>query len=534
MMSDEPRFNAFLVILLIIGIIASLYLPARVYEMAMKVYSGSASPYNIDYMGTSNFYGFLIQNNYTVSVVNEWSDLISKADYNTTIFIIAPDIPLSTKESFQLYDLVLRKNVDIVIADENITSNNFLKLFGISITGHAILYGVQGYESPYPPAIYFDIYNVSLFKESKLNNEIFFIYPLDYSRPTYILRLNWASNINITILENNTFYSPNFINSYRVFLLGVGYVDYNDNSRIDDIFNISYATILSHETYDLLANSEYLLYSSSTPYVITGLIIDTAGGDIIVLSDSFIFTNQALSLEGMNDTYIGIIEDILLYVNNRRIILDNTHYYSSITKIGMPFHPALIMYFLAEGLHKFDNVLTDLVLNNQLIAFIIGIGIILVMAIVLQYALGFKALRGISPTPVREIAFLAETRIRRGLLRKGKGIIKPRETIVDLWQLLNYVFLKVAGSSLNDIYRDRALLEKTSRALDIEIEELNSLLKWLFRIYLKAIGKSRLPIIISWNRTLSKYISRVEHILELMGYSITKRVGYRGIEEILH
>ena len=531
---DEPRFKAFLIILLIIGIIASLYLPARVYEMAIKIYSGTASPYNIDYMGTSRFYGFLKQNNYTVTVASEWSNIVNKADSNTTIFIIAPDKPLSMEQSYQLYDLVIKNKVDIVIADENITSNNFLRLLGISITGHAILYGLHGYESPYPPALYFDIDNNLLFKETRLNNNLIFTYPLDYRNPTLVLRLNWASNIKTISSKTDTLIDLNIINSYTVFLLGVGYVDYNDNSKIDEVFNVAYATILSYESNDLLVNDEYIFYGSSMPYVIVGLIVDTIGGDIIILSDSFIFTNQALLLKDMNNTYINIIKNILSHVNNGRIIIDNTHYYSSITKIGIPFHPAMIMYFLAEGLHRFDTVLTYLVLNNQLIAFIISTGIILIMVIILQYALGFKALKSISPTSIDEVAFLAETRIRRSLLRKEKGIIKPKETIADLWKLLNYVFYKVIGSSIEEIYSDHELLEKTSRILGIENEELRSLLRWLYGIYLKAVGRRKLPIVLSWGRTLSKYINRVEHILELMGYSITRRAGYRGIEEILH
>ncbi len=531
---DEPRFKAFLIILLIIGIIASLYLPARVYEMTIKIYSGTASPYNIDYIGTSRFYGFLKQNNYTVTVANEWNNLVNSADSNTTIFIIAPDKPLSMEESYQLYDLAVKKKVDIVIADENITSNNFLRLLGINITGHAILYGIQGYESPYPPAIYFDIDNNLLFKESRLDNKLIFTYPLDYGKPTYVLRLNWASNIKIILSKTSAHLDLSIINNYKVFFLGAGYVDYNDNSKIDEVFNVAHATILSYESNDLLVNDEYIVYGSSMPYVIVGLIVDTIGGDIIILSDSFIFTNQALLLKDINDTCINIIKNILSHTNSGKIIIDNTHYYSSITKIGIPFHPAMIIYFLAEGLHRFDAILTDLVLNNQLIAFIISTGIILIMAIILQYALGFKALKSISPTSIDEVAFLAETRIRRGLLRKEKGIIKPRETIIDLWQLLNYVFYKAIGSSLEEIYRDHELLEKTSRILDIEVEEFRSLLKWLYGIYLKAVGRRKLPIILSWGRTLSKYINRVEHILELMGYSITRRAGYRGIEEILH
>ncbi len=526
---DEPRIRTFLVILLIIGVLASLYMPAKVYELTLKIYSGTASPYNIDYMGTSLFYTYLKRSNYRVEVYSEWDKLVSSAGNDSAILIIAPDKPLSRMESVELLDLVVNHGVDVVVADENITSNNFLNLLGINISGHAILYGLPGYENPYPPAIYFRIDDPSLYRRAWIGRGVELLYPIDYRSPSETLRLNWASNIRFTGSTPAT-----ATVRYRVFLLSTGAIDYNDDEEMNDVFNVTTAIPLPEGGSDLLVNNEYLVYWGAMYYVVVGVVVYTSGGRVVVLSDSFLFTNQAYTMPGANETYRGIVDDILKFIGRERILIDNSHYKSSIKKIGIPFHPAMIIYFVSSGLHTFDSILTDLVVKNQFIAFIIGIGIILAIALTLQYTLGFKSLRSISVSRVDEIVFMAETRVRRGLLKREKGFIKPREAIIDLWRLLDYVFYKVTGLELEKIYSDPKLLDKVSRTLGIDREIFSKNLKWLYMINQKAAGKRRLPLIIFWGRTLSKYINRVEHILELMGYSITRRAGYRGIEEILH
>jgi hypothetical protein len=50
---------------------------------------------------------------------------------------------------------------------------------------------------------------------------------------------------------------------------------------------------------------------------------------------------------------------------------------------------------------------------------------------------------------------------------------------------------------------------------------------------LKSTGRRRLPIIINWRRTLFRYARVVEEFLNIIGYTIFRREGFKDAKYIL-
>ena len=522
----SPRLKLFMLILSLIGIIACFYVPAVSMNITAKLYTGTASPYNIDWMGTSTFKEILVEKGYKVIVVDEWSRLYTCIKKGDLVVIIAPDRPLTISESVYLYNLVLNGTIDLLVADENTTSNNLLRLFGLNITGYAVLVeslasSEKTSSSPFPRTVMYPstsgvVYAVIDYRVYSENNTVFILkklYPVRTTGKKYVFRLNWASDIEFTTPALVNTSSP----AYNTYLLNItycitgytrGFLDYNDNGVID----ISEAP------------------SFNTRYTSVWAIVNNRSR-VIVFSDSFLFTNQALEMN--NTVYREYIEDLIDSINasSRRILILNNIY--SITKksIGIPYHPSIILYFLASILVSVNNVITSLVSKNTFFALIYSSSLVVTLSLMLVYMTSYKRFVEQSVSSVDETRIITETIVRKSVL-EGKG--DPRETINGLWSILEYSTRKLLGYSIADVARDTSLVKKFSRDTGIEPRKLEKIVRWLYSIYLKSLGKRRFPIVLSWSRVLKKYINYSEYILEHMGYTLTRKKGYRGIEAILH
>lgn len=509
MLTLNPRIKLFLFILLIIGIVAALSMPAKVIELTVKLYQGTASPYSIDYMGTSLFYNYLLKKNYSVVVADTWETLIGEASKgNSVIFIIAPDKPLTQEEAMQLYILLLTHNVSVVVADENITSNKFLELIGVKIDGRLLFQ--LGYSrgvveaTPYPDA-------QIAFGALQCSDGACGLCRVVLPERIINIRLNYAS----ALLINKSCVPPfNKITIYGV--VDNSFIDYNDNGEPDEL-----GTVV------------LVLYKS---YFMAELSSDT-GQKVVVLSDSFPFTNQALTTPRLNKTYYEFINILLSNIapsNNTKIIIDNSHYNYKPQNIGIPFHPAMLLLLLGFWLKTIDSVITGFITGSKMITFLASLGIAVAIVMVLKWVLGLREEAYLELRGVDEISVLAETPVRKSILEKKARAAKPREAIVNLWRIMDLASRRLFGEPMEAIATSKEKILAFARVLEVDERVLMKKINWMYRVYLKAQGRRRLPIILSWRRSLGKFIDYSEQILEKMGYTLTRKAGYRGIETILH
>ncbi len=518
-----PRFGLFLVLLAVIGIIACFYVPTMSMSIASKIYARTTSPCNLDWMGTSTFKSLLEDLGYKVIVVDEWSELYKLLKKGGLLVFIAPDKPIPYSVSREIFKLVESGTIDLLVADENITSNNLINLFGLNIAGHAVL--VRGITpvgdeivSPFPRVVlYSDIQDVVYTLENYYtlsspygDIELKRYYPISSTNGTYVLRLNWISNIDFILPFNTTsIVSGPLRIDYYIISYTRGFIDYNDDGLLD---------AMELDRYRELVVGVWATVNNSSK--------------VIVLSDSFIFTNQAL--QGNNSLYkeyvINLIDSI--NVRNRTIIMFNGLYNLKALSIGIPYHPSIMLYVLAGFLKILDNVLTSLVESNNFFALILSIGFVSMLTILLAHITSYGKYREVTSSIVDEVTVISETVVRRSVI-EGKSV-NPRKTIQGIWRILNYSTVKLLGYSIEDAATNKNLLTSLSKTIGVDEKKLGKIIQWLYSVYLKSIGKKKLPLILSWKRALRKYVASSEYILEHMGYTLTREAGYRGIESILH
>ncbi len=301
-----PRFGLFLVLLAVIGIIACFYVPTMSMSIASKIYARTTSPCNLDWMGTSTFKSLLEDLGYKVIVVDEWSELYKLLKKGGLLVFIAPDKPIPYSVSREIFKLVESGTIDLLVADENITSNNLINLFGLNIAGHAVL--VRGITpvgdeivSPFPRVVlYSDIQDVVYTLENYYtlsspygDIELKRYYPISSTNGTYVLRLNWISNIDFILPFNTTsIVSGPLRIDYYIISYTRGFIDYNDDGLLD---------AMELDRYRELVVGVWATVNNSSK--------------VIVLSDSFIFTNQAL--QGNNSLYKEYVINLIDSINVR-------------------------------------------------------------------------------------------------------------------------------------------------------------------------------------------------------------------------
>ena len=168
------RLYLFIFFLIIIAILSTFYMPASLLKVEASIYNNTASPYCIDWMGTNMFVEELKNNNITVDIVDEPSNLENSLKKGGLIVVIAPDKPIPINESLLIKKYLDNGTISIAVFDENITSNNLLEQLGIAIDGRLLL-------DPYTP-----------------NSPYYPITEINLSNFSGIVRLNWASYIRRT------------------------------------------------------------------------------------------------------------------------------------------------------------------------------------------------------------------------------------------------------------------------------------------------------------------------------------------------
>ncbi len=467
------RLKLFIFFLLLIGVIASFYIPSRIYRVQASLYLLSASPYNYNWTGTSMLYNALVEKNYTVVIADTREELLSEAEKGGLVLIIAPDIPLDNETASELYQLYLRGRINILVADENVTSNALLEKAGVTVDGRGIFgLGVGGY-TPYPVA------------------EL-----MDPEGNSYVFRLNWASFLRSRGRAN-----------IRVMGTASAAIDMDDDGAIG------------------LGEGEITVLN------VAALAESRGGGKLYVVTDSFPFINQAfLSKKPYRNYSLAVIEEL---AKGGRIIIDNTHYRKQVVSAGMLFHPAIILYVISGVVASFDRALSEHIASSEFISLVALTTLTAIGLIFYRMVLGVGRFASLNPSPVEETVAIAETEVRKLVVEKGLKIADPRKTVTELGGALDYVFRAIMGGGFWEYVSSPEGIDEAARRLGVDREAFERKARWMLRVYRKARGETRFPLIIRWRSVLVRFIRYMEEILESMGYTLTREKGYRGIEYVL-
>ncbi len=466
------RLYLFIFFLIIIAVLSTFYMPASLLKVEASIYNNTASPYCIDWMGTSIFIEELRNSNITVDIVNEPSNLENSLKKGGLIIIIAPDKPIPINESLLIKKYLDNGTISIAVLDENITSNNLLKQLGIAIDGRLLL-------DPYTP-----------------NSPYYPITEINLSNFSGIVRLNWASYIRRT----------NILQQYHVLIFSktLGVVDLNNNGKLDP--------------------DEISSFNTKKEYI-TGIIMKNQNSTIMVFSDSYPLINSAFM---HNYTLSKTMTQYLIELakeKNDRVIIPNYYYRSTSISVNIPFHFSILLLFFANTLHSFDDLIGKYIYSSNYVYLGFFIVVVLAIALLLKSILSIKSIAELRATSLIEQGIVVETLAAKNL--RDKNVLKNREKqiITNTWKILKNTYIQLRNIDIEDcvLKKNYKLLMELGIIREQDIKHLEK----LYKIYLKAIGKKKLPIIFNWRKTVFKYIMITEYFLNKISCSIIRKKGYK-------
>ncbi|ADI31498.1 DUF4350 domain-containing protein [Staphylothermus hellenicus] len=480
------RLKLFIIFLLIIGLLAAFYIPGITIKVEASLYVGTCSPLSLDWSGTSILVQRLRNEGYNVVIVNKNSELINELNRGGLLLIIGPDKSLSANNTD--LDLIekyfLNGKINIAVLDENITSNNLLHRFHIHVNGTMILDMMLTQDPQYPLTII-----------KSLDNE------------TKYVRLNWAS----FIVNDTRINRP-----VNIISITYGILDLNSNGKIDDE-EIAYFI----KTREKTGFNEW----------ITGIIIVYPRSKLFVMSDSSPLINTEL---GRNLTVSEIIYNYVKQLSDeksKRVIIPNYLYRRKNIQQTIPFHSSILFLLFANFLEQADQFIDAIISQYSILGPIALLLTILGLIGLMKSVFDLKELVEFKHEKVREYKIIIETIITANLL--DKKFLKNREKILikRYWKLLRQAFIIVKNFDLEEVLASKSY--DKLRLLGIVDRKKFKKLLWLYRVYLKINGKSRLPIVFNWRRTMIKYVLLVEDLLNLLGYTILKKEGFRDAKYLI-
>ncbi|MCE4606210.1 MAG: hypothetical protein F7B59_02640 [Desulfurococcales archaeon] len=503
------NFKTFAFGLLLVAIIASIYSAPKSLFINM-VFEGTPSPYNTNWLGTSDLYHMLVKEGYNVYSPTTWSQLLeSIKKSNTTRIIlvfISPDHPITTGEAQELYSAIKNREASLLVGDEDTTSNNLLAPIGIRVTGIK-LKGPNG--SPYDPAILqiptnaFTTIQMNASKTSNISVAMI---------KRFTLELSIASNITQSETHPSSFVSG-----------GGEVISYDYMGRVVGIFK------------------------EKTKYF----------SDTAVFGDGTIFLNTALrsSTKQMNYTLFALtVFKALSHGDNPRnvtVIVDSSHYNTIIPNItgnsnitGMAdsyfkaplpivLHPAMLTYFFLVIEKGVEQELISYLAEMPLLSVPI-VGLIAYFAYrILKTGFPYELVDDDKDYTVPEVTVLTQSRYRQTLVsakKLDKNEIK--NALFNLYFTLNEVFKEHMGVTLEEITQDPAKTGAVSRITGIDSKFLLDFSKWMISYRDKYEGKRRFtPLVLRWGNTLGKRAREAEFILEKLGYTLEgRKEGFKGVE----
>ncbi len=473
------RLRLYLLILLIIGVLASFYFPGVLFSIGATVYADSPSPYNINWSGTSILYGKLRSMGLRVVIANTTDELINEIGKGGLFLIVAPDrLGLDNDTINRIVDSVYAGRMGVAVFDENITSNPLIGRFGLLIDGRSILDPEVPEAPQYPRAVI----------REEGGNVVY-------------TRLNWAS---YAYVKSPTRPGVNFI----VFASIYGVIDYNDNGKLDPI--------------------EESISPRSYPAGVAGLIDNRIG--VFVFTDSFPVLNIALQ---RNYTLSSVMIDYIVNMSrsyNNRVIIANFMYKVKNISIKLPFHVSLLFLMMTYFMNKLDQFVDTVVFVNTFMKILVTLFVVIGIALIYRFLFRITGYADYESSTVDEVVFIAETPVTEAMI-KGKYVSgEEKKFIVNYWNILYYAYEKVMNVKLDEVVDNKDELSRLAHSLGVEPRELEKSLRFLYNVYLKASGRAGLfPIIFSWRRTMLRYAEQTDKLLNFIGYTLTKKGGLKDV-----
>ncbi|WP_048163038.1 DUF4350 domain-containing protein [Thermogladius calderae] len=473
------RVRSTLSIFLILSLVAiGLISLAEKGGPGLPVFKGAA-PFNTGEIGTSSLVEMLRERYGSVYVITNLSELANLPLSGSCLFVtVSPERPYTEAESNEILSSLARcRDIKLLIADENTTSNALLKAAGAPLRVAEVVVLVQ---------------------QSGLLRLVYDPSTRQYLPPYPVSRFNVAGKVYDVVLD---------IASY----INVS----GGNATVFGEYYVGNKTLVSGA----------VAWSS--------ISLDGQKRDVetVVLSDGSVFLNQVID---RNETYRQFALDLFQSIcgtGGCQIVFDASRYtpipltdimndINGITPLYVSF-PTLLGMIIANLIHPstwfaplldYSNSLLKEALQNQLVASVFSVLLALLAFVYFSRGESFIRDRPMGEERLVEVAYAANIReeIVRGKLKLGK------EDFKSLYELVDQVMLSVYGLGLKDADLVKRLSEVTGP------EKARRYVDAMNKLYGKATGARRTPIVLSWHRTVLKYARESDEVLSKIGVSLMR------------
>lgn len=266
------------------------------------------------------------------------------------------------------------------------------------------------------------------------------------------------------------------------------------------------------------------------------------GGIIYAIGDGSIFLNQVVNSNksAYRDFVIDLFDYLCLGNNGCYIVLDGSHHGGrDVLSLGIAelFRSAtspldllhVLLMYIARILHPsfwfppLVNVVN--VFSHQLVTIAVTYPIVLLFIILIIYTLLSRKIPRIQDVRLleqMEQEYFVTADIRNAII--GGKIKLGKDDFIKLYNMVDAVLKSIMGIGLGD-----------QKAVDIlkgvlGDREAIKFVKDMNKLYLKALGKKRLPIVFSWGRIVEKRLRVCENMLKALGVSLEAE---KGVEYVL-
>jgi len=467
------RLKPLITLLLIILFLSTFYTPGLMIKVAMDLYTDTASPYNIGWNGTSILTERLRTMGIEVVITHDRDEFRRELVKGGLLLLVASDYEFNSDDTEYIINLLENGTINIGVFDENANHSKILEKYGFYISGFIILDPVKTPRSYYPKS---------------------FLKTLNNSWVVY--RSNIISSIEIVFKSINR-------SVYDVICYTQGLIDVDRDGKPDEYFTRNF---------------------------ITGVIVYVGNSSILIHSDSYPLTNDALT---RNLTASNILLEYvykLAVEKGRRVIIPNFLYRQRELSLNAPFHITILYMLLANYISRFDRVLTVLISGNKYLYILLTLLIFLVFTLLNRIVLNIGVVKEYSVKRILEKNILISGYTTFNLLNSPIVKTNCKTLINNYWATMTIIYHKIKGLNLDDILIKRQynlLVQHGFTKSDVKK------LYWLFKIYLKTKGKCLFPVVFRWRRTLHKYVLLTEYFLNKIGYTLMNKDNYRDATYLL-
>ena len=479
MKEERVKEKAFLSIFLVLTLLAvGLIALAEKGGVGVPVFIG-ASPFNTGEIGISSLVELLREKYGSVYVITNLNELDSIRASDKCLFaVISPEIPYTTSDSSRIASYLARcAHPLFLIADENSTSNNLLRTIGAQL----------------------EIPTIVTYTPGKGLGVVVYVPEKEEYLPAYPLSVFYVNNTRYSLYLDIASYIIIHGGSYTIF------GEYTVDTKKYPSGVIAYSNITFGEQA-----KEVVAY---------------------VLSDGSIFLNQVIDRNETYRSFALALFQSMCGEGGCTIIFDGSRYtpipltdlknnLASITPLYVSF-PSLLGMIIANLIHPstwlpplidYSNKVFAEILGNHLVTSILALLFAVLAFVYISRQEVFVSDKPMSEEKLVEVAYAENIleEIEKGKLKLG------REDFKSLYEIVDSVMQSVYGLSLRDEELERRL------SLLLGDEKARRYLESMNKLYDKAVGLRRTPIVLSWSRVVAKYVRESEEVLLKVGASLLR------------